>query len=119
MQKPLLPPCHRISRLLPAHPHAHTHLPQKSIRDVASHGLSKGGTTSSSASAMSTAAGPFMIKLTKLPRPSTVRAGDEEWRQAARRAARECCVQRRRCAPAGGTTQGVKIRSRTHCSSTA
>lgn len=43
-------------------------LPQKSASDVDNQGLSKGGTTSSSARLVSTAAGPFMRKLMKLHR---------------------------------------------------
>jgi hypothetical protein len=48
------------------------HLPQKSASDDAIQGLSKGGTTSSSARLVSTAAGPFIRKLMKLasPRPT-------------------------------------------------
>jgi hypothetical protein len=44
------------------------HLLQKSAREVDIQGRSKGGTTSSSARLVSTAAGPFIKKLTKLHR---------------------------------------------------
>lgn len=66
---------HKHDRLGHTHTHTHqAHLLQKSASEVDSQGLSKGGTTSRSARLVSSAAGPFMMKLIKLHRARPVRS---------------------------------------------